>query len=354
MKSKILKILLLIIIVIIILAGLYLFKKKNTKALSTTTYNYYNYWKKKYIIDVSSNTSRVIDPENNNITVSEGMGYGLIFSVTANDQDQFEKLWNYTKNYLDENGLMNWKIDQTGNIQGKGSATDADEDIAYALLLASKKWPKTDYLSDASKMISAIKNHEISKDYILLPGDKWGGKVPFNPSYFSPYYYLNFASLSTSESGYWEKVLNTNLELMEKNSNSKTGLLPDWLNKDGTVDDKNNNFGYDAVRVPLRLIEFYKKTNNAKVKDILKRENNFFANIGTNNLVAGYSVDGKPLTNYINSTYLSAYAAASLVDEGSTFNKQITAKLKNAKDTSYYSCSLKMWTLFIIEGELAK
>lgn len=353
MKSKILKItFLIIIVVIIILAGLYFFKKKSTKNLSNTTYNYYTYWKKNYIVDVNPNISRVIDPQNNNVTVSEGMGYGLIFSVTANDQNQFEKLWNYTKNYIDENGLMNWKIDQNGNVQGKGSATDADEDIAYALLLASKKWPKTTYFEDAKKMINAIKKNEVSSEYVLLPGDKWGNNTAFNPSYVSPSYYLDFGLMFPSEKAYWEKVSKVNLDLLSKKANSKTGLLPDWINSDSLVEDKNNKFGYDAVRVPLRLIEFYKKTNNIEAKNILENENSFFSSVGTKNLVAGYSLSGKPLENYINTVYLSSYTAASLIDQGSEFNKSIIAKLKNAKDTSYYGCSLKMWVLFIMNGSL--
>lgn len=352
MKLKILKILLSIIIVIALLASLNVLKKRNAKTMSDNTYNYYIYWKKNYIVSVNSNEHRVVDPQNNNVTVSEGMGYGLIFSVTANESKEFEKLWNYTRKYFDENGLMNWKVDAGGNIIGMGSALDADQDIAYALLLASKKWPKTTYLNDARKMIEAIKKNEISSDYVLLPGDKWGDTAAFNPSYVSPSYYLDFGLTSPSEKVYWEKVSKVNLDLLSKKANSKTGLLPDWLNGDGLVEDKNNKFGYDAVRVPLRLIEFYKKTNNTAAKSILEKENSFFSSVGSNNLVAGYSLSGKPLENYINTVYLSSYTAASLIQEGSEFNKLITTRLKNAKDTSYYGCSLKMWILFIMDGSL--
>lgn len=352
MKSKILKILLLIILVIVLLASLNILKKRNVKTMSANTYDYYIYWKKNYIVSVNSNEHRVVDPQNNNVTVSEGMGYGLIFSVTANDSKEFEKLWNYTRKYLDKNGLMNWKVDAGGNVIGMGSASDADQDIAYALLLASKKWPKTTYLNDARKMIEAIKKNEISSEYVLLPGDKWGNTTAFNPSYVSPSYYLDFGFTSPSEKVYWEKVSKVNLDLLSKKANSETGLLPDWVNNDRLVEDKNNKFGYDAVRVPLRLIEFYKRTSDIAAKSILEKENSFFSSVGNNKLVAGYSLSGKPLENYINTVYLSSYTAASLINEGSDFNKAITYKLKNAKDTSYYGCSLKMWVLFIVDGSL--
>ncbi|WP_066019626.1 MULTISPECIES: glycosyl hydrolase family 8 [Clostridium] len=314
--------------------------------------DYYNYWKKKYVVSVNSSMSKVVNPENNKITVSEGMGYGLLFSAAYDDKNQFDKLWNYTKHYLDNNGLMNWKINSNGNISGYGSASDADEDIAYALLLAAEKWPNASYNKEAVKMINAIKSTEISKDYILLPGDSWGNNPPFNPSYVSPYYYYKFAALSSSEKNYWEKVLNVNVNLLNQNIDKETGLLPDWINKDGTIKAENNKFGYDAVRVPLRLIEFYNETHNSTAKDILERENDFLSKIGSNKLVSGYSTDGKPLANYINSVYLSSFSAASLINKDSNFSKEMITKLKNSKDESYYGCSLKMWVFLILDNKL--
>lgn len=353
MKFKLAKIISLLFIFVIILNGCcFILNNKNNKNNSNDAEESYSYWKKTYVTDVNSNMSRVIDPENNNITVSEGMGYGLLFSVAIGDSKEFEKLWNYTKSYLDEKGLMNWKIDSKGNVLGVGSATDADQDIAYALLLASKKWSNVIYFKEASKMINAIKYNEISEKYVLLAGDKWGENHLFNPSYVSPSYYLEFGALSTSEKSYWQKVSYVNLELLDKHVNEKTGLLADWINEDGTVEDKNNKFGYDALRVPLRLIEFYKKTNNDIAKKILEKENDFFSNIGSENLVAGYSVSGKPLGKYINTEYLSSYAAISLIKEGSSFSNIIIVKLKNAKVRGYYDCSLKTWVLLIVYGKL--
>lgn len=351
MKFGWLKIFPLFIITIIFLTGCGNAHKK-IEGKSTYGSNYYTYWEKKYVVNVNSSMSRVVNPENNKITVSEGMGYGLLFSAAYDDKNQFDKLWNYTKSYLDNNGLMNWKINSNGSILGYGSASDADEDIAYALLLAAEKWPNAGYNKEAAKMIEAIKDVEISKDYILLPGDSWGNNHPFNPSYVSPYYYYKFASFYDSEKSYWEKVLNVNLNLLNQNADKETGLLPDWINNDGTIKAEDNKLGYDAVRVPLRLIEFYNGTHNSTAKDILEKENNFLSRIGSNKLVSGYSTDGKPLANYINSVYLSSYSATSLINKNSTFSKEMITKLKNSKDESYYGCSLKMWVFLILDNKL--
>lgn len=347
--SKYFKIIVLLLCIAVVLANT-LIKTKDNKSKNKNSY--YSYWKKNYVESVSENVDRVVDLENGSVTVSEGMGYGLLFSVAANDEEEFKKLWNYTEKYLDENGLMNWKISSNGSIEGFGAATDADEDIAYALMLAAKKWNSKSYYNSAVNMIAAIRKYEISKNYVLMPGDKWGDNIKINPSYIAPAYYIEFGKLSTENENYWSKVLEVNLAIMSKASNNRTGFLPDWINEDGSIEEKENILGYEAIRVPLRLLQFYKKTNNSTAKEILKRENTFISNVGEDKLVAGYNLKGEPLVSYINTAYLSTYSAISTIDEGSSFNKDMLRSLQQADDKSYYGCSLKMWLLFIINGEL--
>src|SRR6185436_2178788 len=45
-----------------------------------------------------------------NSTVSEGVAYGMLLSVYADDQPTFDKLWQYSQipSHLDANGLMHW------------------------------------------------------------------------------------------------------------------------------------------------------------------------------------------------------------------------------------------------------
>jgi endo-1,4-beta-D-glucanase Y len=60
----------------------------------------------------------------------------MILAVYMNDQPLFDDLWRYEQQFLDNNGLMNWDIDPNGNVTGQNAATDADEDLAWALLQA--------------------------------------------------------------------------------------------------------------------------------------------------------------------------------------------------------------------------
>ena len=75
---------------------------------------------------------RVQSPQHSGGTVSEGIGYGMIAAVYASDRPTFDGLWGYAKLHFDTDGLMNWQISSSGSIVGMNSATDADEDIAWA------------------------------------------------------------------------------------------------------------------------------------------------------------------------------------------------------------------------------
>lgn len=338
-----------IIVIVFIVGSLAFFImttfNKKTDSINIMADKSYYYWKKHYLVKVDSYKMRVVVPEQNYVTLSEGMGYGLLFTVASGDLNTFKMLWNYTKQYMDENGLMNWKISSNGKVIGFGSATDADEDIAYALLLASRKWPDFGYLEEASKMINSIKSHEISRDYIILPGDSWQEDPPLNPSYIALKYYTEFGE--TFEKEYWKKVVKANINILKKNFNKSTGLFPDWINK-----KNGNTFGYDAIRVPIRLVQFCRNSNNIELADILKSQYRFISSQGIDNLVSGYSLKGKPLANYINAEYLASFTAIGSVYPNSDFTLSLINKLKETKNESYYGSSLKTWVFLILSNRL--
>src|SRR5438552_3748896 len=102
-----------------------------------------------------------------NSTVSEGIAYGMLLSVFANDQPTFDKLWQYSQHWPDANGLMNWYISSDGTqVLGTGAASDADEDMAYALIAADARWGgkgslSTNYIDLAKTLIGKIWQYEI-------------------------------------------------------------------------------------------------------------------------------------------------------------------------------------------------
>ena len=131
-------------------------------------------------------------------TVSEGIAYGMLIAVymgTKDDQMLFDDLWKYSQAHLNGNGLMNWAIASDGTgVTGTGGATDADEDIAFALLMADKQWGSAgslNYLNLAKAQINNIWLHEIVDSKLAGPGDSWGPTdlwKNINISYFAPAY----------------------------------------------------------------------------------------------------------------------------------------------------------------------
>jgi hypothetical protein len=240
-----------------------------------------------------------------NSTVSEGIAYGMILAVVMSDQPTFDALWMYSQQFLNENGLMHWYINAAGtSVLGSGGATDSDEDIAWALILADRQWGGSGsigepYIDAAKRQIQAVWDHEIdhSRNGFLLPGDTWGGDAPFNPSYFAPNEYRMFGEVSGNVDG-WNQVIDTGYAMLETclneaNGNEENGLAPAWCSAAGVPGDPPH-YQYDSARVPFRIGQDYCYSGEPRAAAYLAKISAFFANIGAANIVDGYDLNGTP------------------------------------------------------------
>ncbi len=175
----------------------------NNEELNTHLQQTFLTWKQNYLTKSGApkGTYRIQRGSANNYdTVSEGIGYGMLILVLTdgivnNNRQYFDGLYRYYQCYLDSNGLMNWQIDSEGNIIGYNAATDADEDVALALVFAHYQWgsqnSSINYLEEAKKVINRIMEYQVEKpSYVLKPGDGFGGSELVNPSYFSMAWYI--------------------------------------------------------------------------------------------------------------------------------------------------------------------
>jgi endo-1,4-beta-D-glucanase Y len=245
-----------------------------------------------------------------NSTVSEGIGYGMILAVAFDDQHTFDELWKYSQLWLDSNGLMNWYINAAGtSVSGSGAATDADEDMAWALVMADRQWGgkgslDKPYLEYAKSEIKAIWDHEIdpTNDYFLLAGDTWGGTIVFNASYFAPTEFRVFGEVTGDTAG-WGHVIDTGYSILAKSLNSASGnatngLVPAWCDANGAPKSPPNgsatNYQYDSARIPFRIGLDYCWYGEARAKTYLAKVSQFFAGVGASKIVDGYDLDGTP------------------------------------------------------------
>lgn len=244
-------------------------------------------------------------------TVSEGIGYGMLLAVFMNDQPLFDELWKYEQQWLSKFGLMDWYIKGDGSMRlGDGAASDADEDMAYALVMADRQWGGNgslgdSYLNIAKGQIQKMWDHEIQDGKLLKPGDSWMTPDPWsilNVSYFAPSYYRVFAMVSGNNG--WNDVVTTSYEMLaaslnDQNKNTGNGLVPAWSTSKGAPTDAAfsgapTHYQYDSCRTPFRIGIDYCINGEDRAKDYVAKTSQFFSGVGVSSIVDGYNLDGTP------------------------------------------------------------
>lgn len=239
---------------------------------------------------------RVVDTGNDEVSHSEGQGYGMLFAVAANDKDTFNALWHWTKSTLmRDDGLFSWRyrpcIDNSAAcIDDPNNASDGEILIAWALLRANERWGVSNYLEDAKAIVGAVEQKLLitqSNSVVLLPGEygftseqAGNNSLQLNLSYWVFPAITDLAKISATPAR-WEKLYNSGLALLSKMQFSSYKLPSDWVrftpnntdsdNKDiGTVSLDNvisPEFGFNAIRIPLQLSwspQFRKNTQLAE------------------------------------------------------------------------------------------
>lgn len=251
-----------------------------------------------------SKDGRIIDPEMHNNTTSEGQSYILLRSLVMNDKKTFDLSWKWTKDNLQRKDHLFswvWGKNQSGEykILDYNTASDADSDIALALILAYQKWNKSNYIEQACPIIDSIWKNETRKigDHIvLMPGvlQAYSEKIEVNPSYFMPYAYRYFQKYDELHD--WNCLIDSSYYyLNEVISKTATGLPPNWFLIEGVqdvspdslqdeaqnrgqivlADSERSDFSYDAVRIFARIYYDYIQNGEERALPILEKSKFF-------------------------------------------------------------------------------
>ena len=238
----------------------------------------YNKWKTDLVTsDGAKGYLRVQRPNSSGAVVnssnSEGIGYGMLLSVFANDQNTFDKLWMYSQQFLDPHGLMNWYIAPDGNsVLGTNAATDGDEDMAFALLMADKRWGgkgslSTTYLAAAKKQIGLIWQYEVDHDAQLRADVRRQSRRLGHQHLVLRAGLLPRVRRVTGKASDWSKVIDESYTVIANtlnaaNGNTTNGLVPAWSTPAGVPMTPPNTsmplyHQLDSCRTPFRLGEDY-------------------------------------------------------------------------------------------------
>ncbi len=322
-------------------------------------------YKKNFILP----DGRVQRPEHDFDTVSEGQAYAMVFSAFMNDKKTFDLIYDWTEKRLSRKNktgdrLLAWHWKE-GSVTDWMPASDADGDYAFALLLASYRWKEKNYEEKALQVANDLLRLEtvrgIDNRLFLLPG-LWGneknGYLVQNPSYYSPAAFHMFYEITKDsqwldliETGYW--ILNqSGLGLGELKG---CGLIPDWCAVDSNgkillAEGKSSDYGWEAIRIPMRIgIDKY-WYNSERAGEILEKVYKALqtTNSGHREIKATYRYTGEPSAAY---SSLASIAMTCFIAQIHNFNvDELKALLVNKFNeesfaTNYYSQSLAFFPL---------
>lgn len=249
---------------------------------------------KKTIIEPG--TYRTLDRELDNITTSEGQSYTMLRAVWMDDQTAFDQSLKWAQAFLQRpDHLFAWrygpKPDGSYGIQahlgGQNTASDADCDIALALIMASKRWNDPSYLEEAKRIIKSVWEREVvmiqGRPVLValdLESDPRKQSVIVNPSYFSPFEYKVFATIDKRHD--WLGLADNSYALLLALSKDKlglrknSGLPPDWVSMDKATGKfgkpakgQTTDYGWDAIRTPWRLALDWQWFKDPRAKQVL-------------------------------------------------------------------------------------
>jgi endoglucanase len=208
---------------------------------------------------------RVVRRDQGGDTVSEGQSYGMLLAAALGDQRRFDRIWGWTRtNLARPDGLLSWNW-KAGKVTDQQPATDADLDAARALALAATRFHRPALRRQAFRIAGAI----LGEETVPAPGGRvvsagpWaraGGIV--NPSYASPNAFAALGRLGDRRA--WADVERASVRMLAA-LQAGGRLPPDWVRQPPTGPATATGapgqqwaapgFGYDAVRVPIRLAE---------------------------------------------------------------------------------------------------
>ncbi|MCK0197196.1 glycosyl hydrolase family 8 [Ancylobacter sp. 6x-1] len=224
---------------------------------------------KQYLARFVDSSGRVVDDANNQISHSEGQGYGMLLAFLADDRAAFERIWSFTRTELliRDDGLAAWRWDpgKSPHITDVNAASDGDLLIAYALARAGESWNEPGYTTSARRIAKAIGKVMVIQAHdqtLLLPGAKGFSAAErpdgpiLNPSYWIFEALPVMAQLAPETN--WNALGRSGLDIIRASLMGPAKLPPDWISyANGTprlADGFPPVFGYNSLRIVLYLL----------------------------------------------------------------------------------------------------
>ncbi|HLP18404.1 MAG TPA: glycosyl hydrolase family 8 [Bacteroidota bacterium] len=265
--------------------------------------------------EVGDSMAYVSDLKNHDAR-TEGLSYGMMVAVQLNKKDVFDRIWRWTKKYLQHQGgpsdaYFAWSINpQTLKKNSEGSASDGELYFVTDLLFASNRWGnKTgiDYYGEARRILDAMWSKDgsngvtnlfnVQHKQITFTPDKFGSQWT-DPSYHLPAFLEVWAAYAKDgKEQFYRECADTARAFLHRACDAVTGLNLDYTDFNGQRRETRwmpPAFRYDSWRVPMNIAMDYAWFGRDRdwQEDYARRIQNFFAGKGIDTFVDQYNTDG--------------------------------------------------------------
>jgi endo-1,4-beta-D-glucanase Y len=324
-------------------------------------------WRGAYVKTDTKLGTYVVGGQSGKLGVSEGQGYGMLFSAIFGDRATFDGIFKFWRNYpsIPDASLMSWVVNSDGTATDRYPALDADLDCTYALLLAARQWGGS-YQAEAVKQMAAIK-----KTY--LKGLNTLAQTPTlaRGSDQMPQTLRAFAKIDPS----WAPIADRSHALIAAVSGAKTGLMPEWILNPasanpipapantpgadaGQFDDDDD---YNACRCPERIGVDWLINGDARAKAYMVKLSAFWRSVAGGMTdknavlkIQGYTLDGKPTGHgYDDNAFLAPAMVSLMADPANQALLNAVYSYVVSKPVAgdhYYSASLELLSLIVVSG----
>jgi oligosaccharide reducing-end xylanase len=271
--------------------------------------------------EVGDSMAYVSDLKNHDAR-TEGLSYGMMVAVQLNKKEVFDRLWRWTRKYMQHQGgardaYFAWSVEpKTGKHNSEGSASDGELYFVTDLLFASNRWGNEtgiNYYAEARRILDAmwskdgtggIKNViNVEHKQINFVPDNSGYKWT-DPSYHLPAFFEIWAEYAKDgKEQFYRDCADTARAFLHRACDPVTGLNADITEFSGVARTWGNRpgaFRYDSWRVPMNIAmdySWYAKDKEWQ-QDYGKRIQNFLFCRGIDTFEDQFNVDGT-LPKYI-------------------------------------------------------
>ena len=362
----------------------------------------------KVYFEVGDDMAYISDIKNHDVR-TEGMSYGLMIAVQLNEKEIFDRLWRWSKKYMQHQegsmkGYFRWSRSTDGLSGAEGPASDGELYYVTALIFASNRWGNDgdiNYLAEAQHILNCAwekdgtdgVTHFINKENHLITFTPEGfGTRYTDPSYHIPAFYEVWARWADDgRADFYRACAKASREYLHKAINPDTGLNPDTGNYDGSVmsfprfggfgggrpamniKPPKPSFRYDSWRVPMNIALDYTWSGADREwqRNYANTIQNFFYSKGIDDFVDQYSVDGTDVENIMvagngdmasqtlrhSVGLVSTLAAASLAADNE-HTREFVDRLWNSKNVpfpdgyfdAYYDGLLRLFAFMHLSG----